>query len=127
MRRACARAVVAAIFIVFHVASGAVAAVGACCHPDEASGPAMECCLKGGANHICPYMAKRTRTRAPGGEVKSPCAAGHDAGVPVSGFVAPPPAITGVPLPPVSTFRASLDAWPPVSRDLHPPSPPPKA
>ena len=115
------------LLAVLHVGSGVVSAFGACCNLEVHSGRAqlMECCLKGGPNHICPFMSKSKRSNAPG-HLKSSCPLGHDDGVPVTGFVSVPQDMvtTGTP----DMIAASLDAIEEraIVRVAYPPTPPPK-
>lgn len=128
MRASWMRTAVVAVFTTLYMASGIVSAFGVCCqHGDPTDGPTMECCLKGGANHICPFMSKRAKTKHGGGAVKGPCAAGHDSGVPSAGFGAPPLDSVDAPRPAMTSTSAVSIAPQALTRAHHPPSPPPKA
>ncbi len=85
----------------------------------------MECCLKGGPNHICPFMSKSKRSKAPG-SVNATCPAGHDDGVPVTGFGGVPPALVAVASPdPIATSIDAIEENA-VARSAYPPTPPPR-
>ena len=121
------RAAVVLMLAVLHVGAGIVSAIGACCEMEShtvAGEPLMECCLKGGPNHICPFMSKSRRSKAPA-KINVYCPAGHDAGVPVTGFAAMAEATT------VSRAAVAAPATPDTAdrvilRVLYPPTPPPK-
>ena len=85
----------------------------------------MECCLKGGPNHICPYMSKSRRSKAPG-KINVYCPMGHDTGVPVTGFAAVLSAPAAVALPQVVALSVDAIAEQAIARIVHPPTPPPK-
>src|SRR5688572_23185083 len=92
MRAWRSRAALVLLLAVWHVGAGVVLAIGACCEMEThaASGqPLMECCLKGGPNHVCPFMSASRRSKAPG-KINVYCPFGHDTGVPVTGFAAMP-------------------------------------
>jgi hypothetical protein len=122
------RAVVVLLLAVLHVGSGVVSALGACCASEAAHGGSprlMDCCLKGGPNHICPYMSKSRRSKAPG-KIDVYCPMGHDAGAPVTGFMAmPEPEVTLNHLLPAAAAAVESDERA-AFRTLYPPTPPPK-
>jgi hypothetical protein len=127
MRLSRRRAVVVLLLAVLHVGSGVVSAFGACCNMDVHQGGErlMECCLKGGPNHICPFMSKSKRSKAPG-HLKASCPLGHDDGVPVTGFVSVPPPLVGVAAPDITTALLDAIEERAVVRVAYPPTPPPK-
>ena len=128
MRLSRSRAGVVLLLAILHVSSGVVSALGACCNMDvHQGGPRlMECCLKGGPNHICPFMSKSKRSKAPGRMLAS-CPLGHDDGVPVTGFVGVARDLIAVvaPVATASTLPTLVESA--VARVEHPPTPPPKA
>ena len=124
------RGFIVLLFVLVHVASGVVSALGACCGEDvhaSSTGPLMECCLKGGPNHICPFMAKRKSSKVPLGKVDATCGAGHDNGVPMTGFAGLPEAPDAMVLPEqiAVAFDRHVDSA--IVRVVHPLTPPPKA
>jgi hypothetical protein len=121
-----ARAIVVLFVALVHVGSGVLMAIGACCASDDHHGaPKMECCLKGGPNHICPFMSKTRRSNSPG-KINVYCPAGHDAGVPVTGFTAmPEPAAAAAHVPAVSAVAVDGDERE-ARQTIYPPTPPPK-
>jgi hypothetical protein len=127
MRLSRSRAVVVLLLAVLHVGSGVVSALGACCNMNVHQGgePLMDCCLKGGPNHICPFMSKAKRSKAPG-HLKASCPTGHDDGVPVTGFISVPQDVVAGAAPDMIT--ASLEAIEEraIARVAYPPTPPPK-
>jgi hypothetical protein len=127
MRLSRSRAGVVLLLAILHVSSGVVSALGACCNMDvhQGSPRLMECCLKGGPNHICPFMSKSKRSKAPG-KVNATCPAGHDDGVPVTGFGGVPPALVAVASPdPIATSIDAIEENA-VARSAYPPTPPPR-
>ena len=115
------------LLAVLHLGSGVVSAFGACCDKDVHQGKErmMECCLKGGPNHICPFMAKSKRAKAPG-RVNAACPMGHDDGVPVTGFASAPLEPVAVASPEAVSVRAAMVEESAIVRSAHPPNPPPK-
>ena len=115
------------LLAILHVSSGVVSALGACCNMDVHQGGQrlMECCLKGGPNHICPFMSKSKRSKAPG-RVNASCPLGHDDGVPVTGFGGVPPGLVAVASPePIATAIEAIEENA-VLRAAYPPTPPPR-
>jgi hypothetical protein len=115
------------LLAVLHVGSGVVSAFAACCDKDVHQGKErlMECCLKGGPNHICPFMSKSKRSKAPG-RVNAACPMGHDDGVPVTGFASAPLDSVAVASPEVVTARWEAIEESAIVRFAYPPNPPPK-
>ncbi len=115
------------LLAVLHLGSGVVSAFGACCDKDVHDGKErmMECCLKGGPNHICPFMSRSKRSKAPG-KVDAACPMGHDDGVPVTGFASGTlEPVSVAPLETVSVRAATIEETA-IVRSAHPPNPPPK-
>ena len=129
MRLSRSRALVVLFLAILHVGAGLVSVTGACCESDvHASGERMmECCLKGGPNHICPYMSKKARSsKTSPGKVDATCAAGHDQGVPIFGFAALPRAPQALATPAGGASQPVALAERTIVRILYPPTPPPK-
>ena len=85
----------------------------------------MECCLKGGPNHICPFMSKTRRSKAPG-HLKTACPTGHDDGVPVTGFISVPQEVVTAVAPDMRSAALEAIEGRAIGRVAYPPSPPPK-
>jgi hypothetical protein len=128
MRLSRTRALVVLLLAVLHVGSGVVSAVGACCNMDVHHGSErlMDCCLKGGPNHICPFMSKNKRSKAPG-HLKVACPMGHDDGVPVTGFISVPQDMVTAAAPDMMSAAPDAIDERTIVRVAYPPTPPPKS
>ena len=129
MRLSRARAAVVLLLAVLHVGGGVVSALALCCEDavHSANGPMMECCLKGGPNHICPFMSKGARKKIPnGGRLNAGCGSGHDQGVPVIGFAGLPQDLASAAMPETIAVVHDRVAENAIARVSYPPTPPPK-
>jgi hypothetical protein len=129
MRLSRARASIVLLLALLHVATGVVSALALCCEKDAhaASETTMECCLKGGPHHMCPFMSKSARKKIPnGGRMSAGCASSDHLGLPVLGFagVLQHDASIMMQKPSAGSFAAIAD--PAILRAIHPPTPPPK-
>jgi hypothetical protein len=89
MRLSRRRAVLVLLLAMLHLGAGVLQALAPCCDDEvhAAGGTKMDCCLKGGPNHVCPFMSKAAKKRvAQTGRMSATCASGHDQGVPTMGF-----------------------------------------
>ncbi len=151
MRSVTIRRVIVFLFVALHLTTGALATARLCCEHDVM----LECCRKGGPNHVCPFKTRmaaagtdhhgahgvhdmaahgEARTTAPdsedavpGAKFQASCGAGHDAGVPVLGFPGLPQAPISFLMPLLETALILQRPTHAIARTLPPPLPPPKA
>ena len=128
MRTWRSRAAVVLTLAVLHVGAGVVSALAPCCNRDVHAGSRqqrMDCCLKGGPNHICPFMSASRRSKAPG-KINVYCPMGHDTGMPVAGFGAMPETAVSLVRTTIVAQTQAMASGDVIRRVIHPPTPPPK-
>jgi hypothetical protein len=130
MRLSRRRAVLVLLLALLHLGTGVLSALAPCCDDVvHASGETkMDCCLKGGPNHVCPFMSKAAKKRAAQtGRMAATCASGHDQGVPTMGFagLVQDDAFVVIPELRVTALERSTETA--ISVIARAPSPPPKA
>ena len=129
MRRSRSRAVLVLLLAMLHLGAGVLSALAPCCDDTvHAAGETkMDCCLKGGPNHVCPFMSKAAKKRAAQtGRMTATCANGHDQGVPTMGFpgLVQDTAFVLIPELLASTIEDTVETA--ISVVARAPSPPPK-
>jgi hypothetical protein len=151
MRSVAIRRAIVFLFVALHLGTGALATARFCCEHEAM----LECCRKGGPNHVCPFKARLAQTGVnhhgahgshdtaalgdaqeaahdsegalPRTRFQASCGAGHDAGVPVLGFPGLPQARASLLMPLFETTWALQRPVSAIARTIPPPLPPPKA
>src|SRR5688572_30393493 len=125
MRGRRVRAALVVLLSVLYAGGNIVSAFAECCRNESGRAGLMECCLKGGPDHVCPFMVKPLPNGEQPDGVKAHCPTNHEA-MPASGIGVPPEPVSDAPAPdgPVVRTLASMPGI--VDRDLLPPTPPPR-
>ncbi len=118
---------VAAALLLQQAAGMALVAALACCAGTSAPA-AMECCRKGGSDHICPVTPRDGQRPAPC-RMKSACTRDHAAGpaAPFFAWAAPLPDLLTLAAPPLHLAARDESSSRPLRADRPPPGPPPKS